>query len=176
MGLLLPDALFFNGYPDDLLEEIAQVHTVQPDLPLYLQPAGSGVIRDLSIVSISSPIPMFASISTDLKNVHYGGHVVFWEDKTNLDDSRRRDVETTLNQEQPKQGGLTNLSTVPGKSSINLIQVIGLVRVPPFPIRELHLWTGEPLRKPPRGGGWRSLKRVRFERLERLIEAFSFKA
>ena len=132
--------LFINGIFRGVLEEIKRTHREQPDRTLYLQPySGLAIVmlRD-SPPTIRNPVRLYASTSEDPATVSYTADIVGWENKTNLTQSRRREIEETIKSFQTGEECLYDKSKTPGKPSLNLVHIRGLVELPsPFCVTNL---------------------------------------
>ena len=133
-------ALFINGVHKSVLEEILVSQGQEPSRTHYLQPYSADPIKLLQQAPPSEglPIPLYMSITSDLKNVHYKAEIVGWEDKRELSQSRRAELVKALDDHQSEEGGLYNASHTPGGESVNLISIRKLKRLePPVSVQRL---------------------------------------
>ena len=133
-------ALFINGVHKSVLEEILDSQDQEPSRTHYLQPYSADPIKWLQQAPPSEglPIPLYMSITSDLRNVHYKAEIVGWEDKRDLSQARRAELMKALVEHQPEEGGLYNASQTPGGESVNLISISKLKRFePPVSVQQL---------------------------------------
>ena len=152
-------ALFINGIYRKVLDQIIVAQSRDPGLQLYLQPYAAGAVARLrdEPPSRSDPVIMYASITDDLRQVHYTAEVVRWEDKSQIGPHRRKLVERRLRQYQPTEQGLYDASGDGDGPSLNLLTVLKVSRLDsPFSVdRLVKDGDGEPLSMHrSRAGGW----------------------
>ena len=151
-------ALFINGIYEVVLDDIAKAQAADPGLLLYLQPyAGSAIaaLRD-SPPSKDDSVLLYASTTSDLERVHYTAEIVRWDDKTQLGPARRNLIERRLAQYQPTEDGLYDAAGDGDGTSINLLTVRNIVKIPePFPVEHLiKVSDNQPHGKRTTAGGW----------------------
>ncbi len=132
--------LYMNGVYRSVLEEILAVQRHLPDQILYMQPHGSGQITKLrdNPPTIGKPTKMWVSTGDDLQHISYVTEIVGWEDKTEMSDERHELIESIINLLQPEEGGLYDMIDDPGASSVNLLHVRRMLKVPkPIPVSRL---------------------------------------
>jgi predicted RNase H-like HicB family nuclease len=152
-------ALFINGIFDSVLEEILEAQSQSPDVVCLLQPYDGRPMRKFQDdpPTPEAPVILFASTTSDLQNVSYTAEIIGWEDKTQMTNPRRAVLNALIKSYQPKEGELYDYSGAPGKPSLNLLHVRGLVKVDkPFTVAKL---VKDNDRKPlstnrSRSGGW----------------------
>ncbi len=157
--------LFIRGIFSSVLEEIWHTHVKQPDRTLYLQPYRGDAIKMLrdNPPTIRNPIRLYVSTSEDPATVSYTADIVGWENKTNLTQARRREIEEVIKSFQPGEEYLYDNSKTPGKPSLNLVHIRGLVKLPsPFSVTNLIKISDDkpwsPDKKSP--GGWSRVRLV----------------
>ena len=152
-------ALFINGIFDSVLEEILEAQSQSPDLVCLLQPYSGRPIRKFQDhpPTPEAPVTLFASTTSDLQNVSHVAEIIGWEDKTRMTGARRAALNDFIKSHQPKEGELYDYSSTPGKPSLNLLHVRGVVKVDKsFPVAKL---VKDSDKKPlatnrSRSGGW----------------------
>ena len=100
--------LFINGIYRNVLEEILETQSGNPDHTLFLQPYSASPIAMLknNPPSLEDPVKLYASTTDDLATLSYTAEIIGWEDKTELSQGRRDEVTGILNSLQPGEGGL----------------------------------------------------------------------
>lgn len=156
--------LYMNGVYRSVLEEIHAVHRHLPDQILYMQPQGPGQITKLrdDPPTIDKPTKMRISTGDDLQHVSYVTEIVGWEDKSEMSDERHKLIDSIINLLQPKETGLYNMVDDPDESSVNLLHVRRMLKVPnPIPVSRLvKISDGQPLAMNRTRGGGHSYVRI----------------
>ena len=157
--------LYMNGVYRSVMEEILGVQKHLPNQIFYMQPHGPGQITKLrdDPPTVDKPTKMWISTGDDLQHVSYVAEIVGWEDKTEMSAERHQLIESIINLLQPEEGGLYNMVDDPDESSVNLLHVRGMVKVPkPIPVSSLvKISDGEPLATNRTRGGGYSYVRIR---------------
>ncbi len=128
-------ALFINGIFRNVLDEILKTQSVTPDETLFLQPYSPSLIAMLrdNPPAIEDPVTLYASTTDDLTTVSYTADIVKWEDKTQMDRSRRNAVDETIRSFQPTERGLYDTPPESQKPCRNLLSIQRLIKLPsPF--------------------------------------------
>ena len=150
-------ALLLNGIYDFILEDILEAQCLDPVLVLYLQPYHNLRIKGLDQArpSRESPIPFWATTTTDLSRVHWKGQIVGWNYKPNLTPEEVQAISATIRGSMKHEDGMY-LQVDSGRSAVNLIHVLGVTRVEePFSTALLtKLSDGQPAAARTRAGGW----------------------
>ena len=155
----MPDYhLFINGIYRRVLEDILATQSVDPNHTLFLQPYSASPIARLknNPPSPEDPVTLYVSTTDELAIVSYTAEIVGWEDKTEVSQARRDEVESILASKQPSEGGLYGEPET-GIKSLNLLSIRRLTKFdPPFSVAELvKLSDGNPLStNRSRAGGW----------------------
>lgn len=153
-------ALYINGIFDEVLKHMADEHSRNPELTLFLQPFSGGIIKRLkdNIPSPEVPVTLYASITKDLHNICYKGEVVGWEDKETITADRIQELEAIFVQYQPtEQGNDKEGLGIPRNPGRNLIHVRRMTKLEtPFSVGELiKISDSKPLSvKRSRAGGY----------------------
>ena len=152
-------ALFINGIYRNGLDEILETQSVTPDETLFLQPYSASLIAMLrdNPPTIEDPVTLYASTTDDLTTVSYTAYIVKWEDKTQMDRSRRNAVDETIRSFQPTERGLFDTPPESTKPCRNLLSIQRLIKLPsPFTVTNLIKISDDmPLStNRTRSGGW----------------------
>ncbi len=104
-------AVYMNGIYEDVLRDIARVHSTRPELQLYLQPYAEAAIAYLrdNPPDKFDPVRLYTSTTNDLQHVHYTADIIRWEDKTSIPNDRRERILKRIADYQPTEGGLYNV-------------------------------------------------------------------
>ena len=150
--------LYMNGVYRSVMEEIIDVQKHLPYQIFYMQPHGPGQITRLrdDPPTINKPTKMWISTGDDLQHISYVAEIVGWEDKTEMSDERHELIDSLIKLLQPKETGLYNMVNDPQESSVNLLHVRRMLKVPkPIPVSQLvKISDGQPLAmNRTRGGG-----------------------
>ena len=157
--------LFIRGIFSSVLEEIRRTHLEQPDRTLYLQPYRGDPIKMLrdNPPTMRNPVRLYLSTSEDPATVSYTADIVGWENKLELSQSRKLEIEAIIKSVQPGEKCLYNKSKTPGRPSLNLVHIRRLVKLPSlFGVTNLiKISDGKPYspdREAP--GGWSPVRLV----------------
>lgn len=142
-------ALFINGIYRSVLQEILAAQLLSPDMTFYLHPHGGGAIVRLrnEVPSLESPVALYASTTDDLKTVSYMANIVGWENKLDMNQASRQEIDAIIRQYQPCEGGLYDASATPGSPSLNLLHLRQMTKLDaPFSVAKLiKVSDGKPL-------------------------------
>jgi hypothetical protein len=152
-------ALFLNGVFDSVLQEILAIQSRLPDHTLYLQPYSGQRILHLAEYppSTADPVQLFISTTDDLPTVHYTCEIVGWEDKRELGKLRLEQLNRTLHEFQPAEGGIFGLDVAGKRPMVNLLHVRRMQKLAmPFSVGALrNIKDRQPLStNRTRAGGW----------------------
>ncbi len=150
--------LYMNGVYGSVMEEILGVQKHLPNQIFYMQPHGPRQITKLrdDPPTIDKPTKLWISTGDDLQHVSYVAEIVGWEDKTEMSAKRHQLIDSLIKLLQPKETGLYNMVDDPQESSVNLLHVRRMLKVPkPIPVSQLvKISDGQPLAmNRTRGGG-----------------------
>ena len=118
-------ALFLNGVFDAVIQEILRIQQPLPDCVRYMQPHSRSRIVRLAEKrpSTAGPVQLFISTSDNLAQVQYICEIVGWEDKREMNQQRLDELNRSLDEFQPNEGGVYGLDD-PGKHAmVNLLHV-----------------------------------------------------
>jgi hypothetical protein len=153
------EGVFLSGVHRRVLEEILEIQGVLPEHILFLQPSKGKAIVGLrdNPPTVDDPVRLFMSVTTDLPTVRYEAEIVGWDDKRNIERTRRNAIERLLWTLQPGEGGLYDASQSETGESVNLLNVRRLQRIAePFTVERLIKTFGGDGVSPNRSqaGGW----------------------
>jgi 5-methylcytosine-specific restriction enzyme A len=157
-GPTMSTALFINGIYDGVCTEILAAQELQGGGESFLQPHKSQVIRMLKERNPTpeAPIRLYVSTTANLSQICYTAEIVRWEDKRELSDLRRREVQDHLRNCQSEEVDLFIGAQKAGEKGINLVSIRNLHRLetlyPTSLLRKIS--DGLPLKKRTRSGGW----------------------
>ncbi len=165
ISTMKPEALFINGVFESVLQEILRIQSVFPDQILYLQPHSSYIMNGLrdDTPTVAEPMQLYASVTTDLAQVHYQAKIVGWDDKRKIPEAKHHILNEIITALQPDEGGLYNLSKTDNGESVNLLYIRRLHRITdPFSIAQLTKTSdGKPLSTArTTAGGWSYVNRA----------------
>lgn len=123
-------AFFLNGVFESVLTEIIEMKN-SADIGLaYLQPYATGSAKLLEQKSPSPLDPIIGYFSTTkrLTEITYSAEIIGWEDKRQLTDIRKKEVNSFLIKNQPGEDGLYLLNKE-GKEYVNLIKIRNLKKL-----------------------------------------------
>lgn len=154
-------ALFINGVFEAVLEEIIRAQKERPTLVCYLQPHSARRVTALESAnpSVTIPVPLYASTTTNLGAVCYKASIVGWENKQSMSKARIAEVSREIARHQPDENELyTHLPS--GKPCVNLLSIVNLVRLPnPISVTNLvKVNDGTPVKPRTQAGGWSYVK------------------
>ena len=156
--------LYMNGVYRSVMDEILSVQKHLPNQIFYMQPHGPGQIARLrdDPPTIDKPTKMWISTGDDLQHISYVAEIVGWEDKTEITAERHQLIDSLIKLLQPKETGLYNLAEDPDATSVNLLHVRRMVKVPkPIPVSNLiKISDGQPLSMNRTRGGNHSYVRL----------------
>ena len=127
------DALYLNGVFESVLNEIAAVQSVVPDLPLFLQPYSDNYVALLAKdpPTADDPVRLFASTSDDLAHVRYVAEIIGWADKRTMSNSVKHVFERLIGAFQPGEKNFY-------EKGVNAIMVRRMIALEvPFPVSNL---------------------------------------
>jgi len=168
-------ALFLNGVYESVLEEILNGQQIEPGEIFYLQPFSGRVITLLRDKSPSgrSSLPLYMSITTNLKQICYVADIVGWANKLDLDAVRKEQIDKRLNLYQPGENGLFNNGE---GTCINLIFIRNLRKLePPVPVSLAIKKDGTPYKGRTMSGGWSYVRPIDFSTIEKFATEKEFK-
>jgi 5-methylcytosine-specific restriction protein A len=148
-------ALFINGVFDSVLQEIVAAQMTNSTRECFLQPYSAMNIRLLadSPPSATDTVRLYISTSDALSTVSYRARITGWEDKRSIAPARRRLLDSQIAQYQPNERHV--YAQANGKDCINLITVIDLEPILPFPVSFLtKMSDGSALQPRTRSGNW----------------------
>jgi len=153
------EALFLNGVPEEVLEDILKVQLHLPEQILYLQPYSSERIVHLAEdpPRVDDPMRLFASLTDGLPTVRYVGEVVGWDSKLELSGGRLHLLNRIIYFLQPTEPGVYGMGKAEGRDCANLLHVWRLRKLSkPFSVVQLtNVNTGAPLSDQRKtAGGW----------------------
>ena len=102
-------------------------------------------------------VKLFASTTDDLRNVRYTADIIQWEHKRSIPDDKRTRIVSDLEQFQPGEVEMFNLTDPEKDIGVNLIYVARMQRLdPPLPVEKLILLSRNRPVSPNRAtpGGW----------------------
>lgn len=154
-------ALYLNGVYEGVLEEIIEAQNKHPGLICYLQPYSSDPIVKFAkeIPTATSPLTLYASVTSALSIVTYRAKIVGWENKTEIKESRLGKLNKHISKYQPDETEIY-MTTGNGKPCVNLISVSGLERLPsPIPVSSfIKISDNSPLKTRSTSGRWSYVK------------------
>lgn len=158
------ESLFLNGVFEDVLQEILDEQSKNPDTVTFLQPhAGDPIVKLRDDTPDENDLmQLLISTSIELNMVQYVAEIVGWEDKTTVSSERRKSLDDYFRKHQSREG--LNLSPRSnGKIPTNLIHIRHLKKLKtPFSVGLLiKLSDNKPASpKRTRAGGWTYVKRL----------------
>lgn len=156
-------SLYINGVYEEVLEEIRKAQSSEPGLICYLQPYASNTIVKLakSPPTPNDTVTLYISLTSSLPFVSYRGEIVGWEKKSEIDSSRRAELNRHIQKYQPGEKEIY-MDGGNGKPSVNLISIRGLERLKtPVPVSSFIKQSNNLPLKPRRtSGGWSYVKEV----------------
>lgn len=151
-------ALFINGIYNGVLTEILAAQDGRRCGISYLQPYKGQLIGMLRKrrPSPDQPIRLYVSTTDNLSRICYTGLIVGWEDKRELSQRRRNNVQQHLNEFQPEEVSLFEAVDDVGRKAVNLITIRDLKHLDTFHTTALLRKVSDnlPLKKRTRSGGW----------------------
>lgn len=139
-------ALFINGIFGGVLDEIMKAQANSPGLTLYLQPYSGSPFKMLknNPPTPEEPVKLYASTSKDLAVVSYTADIIGWEDKTQLSEAHKAEIEAAIRKYQPDEvdgrtgAALFHYAGGGTHPSVNLLCVQSVVKLEaPFSVKEL---------------------------------------
>ena len=150
-------AFFLNGVFESVLTEIIESCSNGKTEIAYLQPYSTSVAKFLkeNHPSSENPITGYFSTTKGLSEVTYIAEIIGWEDKRELSEQRKLEVETALNNFQPDEGGLYLINDK-GEQYANLITISNLRKLNrSIPVTNLtKISDGRPHGIRSQAGGW----------------------
>ena len=129
--------LLMDGVYLDVLKEIFEVHQHDPERVLYMQPHRKTRIAKLrdDPPTPESPIKMWITTGDDRNRVSYSTEIIGWDDKTKLDDHRKKQISSVITENQRGEKGMLE---DPEKWGVNLLHVRRMERLAdPFHVSRL---------------------------------------
>jgi hypothetical protein len=159
-------SLFLNGVYESVLEEILKSQQAEQGEVFYLQPYSGKIItllRDKS-PSVASTLPLYMSITTNLKQICYVADIVGWANKLDMKPIYKKQIEKRLNLCQPGENGLFNKGE---GTCINLISIINLKKLEiPLPVSLAIKKDGTPYKGRTMSGGWSYVRPIDFSTIK----------
>jgi len=150
-------ALYINGVYEDVLEEILKSQNRNPEIN-YLQPYKGQVIQMLKKAdpTLENPVRLYVSTTKNLKNICYVADIVKWEDKREINEKRRNDVNEHLSEFQTGEQKLFTGEGEVGATAINLLSLRNLRRCESLQHVSILIKKsdGIALKERTRAGGW----------------------
>ena len=152
-------ALFLNGVFEGVIREILRIQEPRPDFIRYMQPHSRVRIVRLAdeLPSIAAPVQLFISTTDNLAQVQYTCEIVGWEDKRELNQRRLDELNRSLDELQPNEGGVYGLDEPGKRPMVNLLHVRRMHKLSkPFSVGKLiNIKDRLPLStNRTRAGGW----------------------
>jgi len=156
-------ALYLNGVYADVLEEIREAQSSDPELICYLQPYSSDTIIRLAEKTPTEyePVTLYISLTSSLSFVSYRAEIIRWENKQEIEPSRLSKLNDHIKKNQPGEKEI-HMVGLNGKPAINLIAVRNMERLEtPIHVSSfVKLSDGEPLKPRTTAGGWAYVKEI----------------
>lgn len=150
------EAIYFNGIFEGVMEEILKAMKKRPEEIYFVQPYSPKIVQYLAknTPTMEQPLTAYFSVTTSLNQVAYTAEIVGWENKLDLTDERRDEVEDLITKHQPKEEGCYMEER--GTPCVNLISIINLKKITnPFPVGNLiKISNNIPLQHRSRSGNW----------------------
>lgn len=151
----MENALYLNGVYESVLDEIVKSQEKNPNKVFYLQPFSEKTITQLKqdTPTYDFPLPVYISTTGQLNQICFSAEIVGWEDKREIDPSRRALLNEHIKQFQPKEGEI--YSEARGKKCVNLISIKNVKKLSnQLSTSNLIKKNGEPLKPRTQPGHW----------------------
>ncbi len=154
----MPNALFINGIYDGVCAEVLAAQEIQGAGESFLQPYKGQVISMLKAQQPTpeGPIRLYISTTRNLSHICYTAKIIRWEDKRELPEWRRQQVNKHLVRFQPGEVKLFRGIEEVGEKAVNLLTIRELKRLDTLYSTSLlrKVSDGLSLKKRTRSGGW----------------------
>jgi 5-methylcytosine-specific restriction endonuclease McrA len=151
-------ALYINGVYEIILRDIISATSEKKITEAFLQPYKPVVIKLLKEEkpSPNNPIIVYFSTTTQLTEVSYIADIIGWEDKRELSENRKIEVEKLIKKNQPSEKNGLYLINDKGKPYVNLLKIRNLKKLNhsiPVPYL-IKVSDGTPHKIRNQAGGW----------------------
>ena len=152
-------SVYLSGIFQAVLDDIIDVQSELPELPLYIQPYKSQRMKELAANPPSPDAPTLLLMSTeeDHNLIQYAADIISWRDKRDLNERQTSILDALIKGHQPTEWDTGLYSEANGSVAVNLLAVRNVRRLKaPFSATELvNANDGSNFRERPLGGGWK---------------------